>query len=755
MTSWLGSMGQCCPAVLCRKKGVVKELCMGDSHYYRTVTPGSTPHPIRVTPHGKQGANTITTTRKIFVLSLCWHCGHLRYQVKETKMQMFLRVSLLILLLSLAHHVNSGLVGGYREHPLNLLRAREKGQYIEVANKAIKLMNDVKRTDGEGNVINTVPLTLEELISVRTQVVAGVNYDMVLKIQIDGKSEHCHLLVTNMLNTPVRGGVWSVEAQSANDPCAPFAPLEPRLRIQKRSLLGGEHQASAEDKGVKAAAQWSLEHINSMSNSMYRQVLVRVSNVRKQVVNGYRYRFQLTTAPSGCRNNLENKNKGLEECPVTNFAKAQDCEISVIYSLGKYEMETFSCNPSDQKIFLGGDGHDYKPHGILGGDDHDYKPHGILGGDDHDYKNHGERVQHLLGKNLRDFLPHGRPYYGLPPKKMMNQNLVEKGITHMQIGGDDHDYLPHGNNKCTQYEDQFETFKAKHKKMYKLPEDEAYRFKVFCENMEKVKQYQAQERGSAVYGATKFADLTEAEFKKQYLGLKPLSSAHGLAWPSAKIPGGSFPNSWDWRDHNAVTPVKNQGSCGSCWAFSTTGNIEGQWALTNKKLYSLSEQELVDCDKIDEGCNGGLPSQAYEAIMKLGGLETEKDYKYDGHDEKCTFNKTKVVVTLQGAVNISQNETEMAVWLYKNGPISIGINAFAMQFYFGGIAHPWKIFCDPSSLDHGVLIVGYGVEKGEPFWIIKNSWGADWGREGYYYVYRGDGTCGLNTMCTSATVTKQ
>ena len=173
---------------------------------------------------------------------------------------------------------------------------------------------------------------------------------------------------------------------------------------------------------------------------------------------------------------------------------------------------------------------------------------------------------------------------------------------------------------------------------------------------------------------------------------------------------------------------------------------------------SLSEQELVDCDKLDQGCNGGLPENAYKAIAKLGGLESEQDYKYDGMDEKCHFDQSKVQATVTGGVRISQNETEMAQWLVKNGPISIGINANAMQFYMGGVSHPWSFLCSSSGLDHGVLIVGYGVHttkythRVQPYWIVKNSWGPGWGENGYYLVYRGDGTCGVNQMATSAVV---
>lgn len=180
--------------------------------------------------------------------------------------------------------------------------------------------------------------------------------------------------------------------------------------------------------------------------------------------------------------------------------------------------------------------------------------------------------------------------------------------------------------------------------------------------------------------------------------------------------------------------------------------------MQSGKLVSLSEQELVDCDKMDDGCNGGLPDNAYRAIEQMGGLELESDYPYEGVDEKCMFNKTLAKVQISGAVNITKNETGMAQWLVHNGPISIGINANAMQFYMGGISHPWKMLCNPTNLDHGVLIVGYGIKdyplfhKKLPYWIVKNSWGKSWGEQGYYRVYRGDGTCGVNQMASSAVI---
>ncbi|XP_045776735.1 uncharacterized protein LOC123875121 [Maniola jurtina] len=285
------------------------------------------------------------------------------------------------------------------------------------------------------------------------------------------------------------------------------------------------------------------------------------------------------------------------------------------------------------------------------------------------------------------------------------------------------------------------------------------RYEIFQNNVGKIHQLNTQERGTARYAVTRFSDLTYEEFSQKYLGLKPnLRENNQIPIRKADIPQVHLPESFDWRHYNAVTEVKDQGACGSCWAFSVTGNIEGQWKMQSGQLVSLSEQELVDCDKLDQGCNGGLPDNAYRAIEQLGGLEAENDYPYEGENDKCAFNKTLSRVQISGAVNISSNETDMAKWLVKNGPISIGINANAMQFYVGGVSHPWRMLCNPSNLDHGVLIVGYGVKnyplfhKRLPYWIVKNSWGARWGEQGYYRVYRGDGTCGVNQMASSAVI---
>jgi cathepsin F len=299
-------------------------------------------------------------------------------------------------------------------------------------------------------------------------------------------------------------------------------------------------------------------------------------------------------------------------------------------------------------------------------------------------------------------------------------------------------------------EADFAAFVTRFNKVYD-DEERVHRFDVFRANMARV-DWQNSFNTTATYGVTKFSDITPEEFRERYLSQIPahLSDRSRVA----DVNSTDIPTEWDWRTLGAVTEVKNQGQCGSCWSFSTTGNVEGIHFLANKgnKLIGLSEQQLVDCDKVDQGCDGGLPSNAYQYIISAGGIEAESFYPYTAEDGNCDFIKSDIVVKISNWTAVPTDETKIAAFLVETGPLSIGINAEWMQTYTSGVSDPW--FCDPTSLDHGVLIVGYGVQSqwdGEvPFWIIKNSWGADWGESGYYRIIRGKGKCGLNTMVTSA-----
>lgn len=277
----------------------------------------------------------------------------------------------------------------------------------------------------------------------------------------------------------------------------------------------------------------------------------------------------------------------------------------------------------------------------------------------------------------------------------------------------------------------FEHYIKKYNRKYLDDEEYEMRHRIFKKNLHKIEMLNKNEQGTAKYGITPFADLTEKEyFHKTGLVIREHQD-NEIRNPIAEIPDIELPEEFDWRDKGAITSVKNQGNCGSCWSFSVTGNIEGLHAIKTGKLESYSEQELLDCDTKDSACNGGYMDDAFNAIEQIGGLELEEDYPYLAKKQnKCQFNSTKVHVKVKGVVDLPKgDEVAMQKYLVANGPVSIGINAAAMQFYRGGVSHPWKILCRKSDLDHGVLLVGFGKKeypmfnKTLPYWTIKNSWG--------------------------------
>jgi len=303
-------------------------------------------------------------------------------------------------------------------------------------------------------------------------------------------------------------------------------------------------------------------------------------------------------------------------------------------------------------------------------------------------------------------------------------------------------------------QEKFQEFEQQFGKVYSQ-EERARRSAIFAYNCKQMRDLRRVEHGSAVYShLTPFADLTRDEFAQRNGFKTELVLEVSTLKLAEPLNTSSLPDNFDWVEKGAVNPVKNQGTCGSCWAFATVANIEGAGFVENKKLLSLSEQELVDCDKVtgDVGCKGGLPSNAYkDMIQNKIGLELESAYPYVAKDDTCKASASAEKAFIKDFVTISTDEDQIAAALMKYGPLAIGINAGPMQWYMGGVAHPWSILCNPKQLDHGVAIVGFGIDSGKKYWKIRNSWGATWGEKGYYRIFRGAGVCGLNTMVTSAT----
>jgi len=253
-------------------------------------------------------------------------------------------------------------------------------------------------------------------------------------------------------------------------------------------------------------------------------------------------------------------------------------------------------------------------------------------------------------------------------------------------------------------------------------------------------------------GINKFADLTNEEFVKQYTGAIPKES-YPEATLQADPTNPPLPKEIDWRVYNKVTEVKDQGQCGSCWAFSTIGTIEGAHARKTQELVSLSEQNLIDCVTENSGCNGGFPYKALKHVLYNGGVDTEESYPYETRQGECRFDENNVGATISEIYAVKQgSEHELQKAVAHYGPVSVCIDAshYSFQLYESGIY--FEPQCNPLVMEHAVLAVGYGSDgHGKDYWIVKNSWSADWGNKGYINMARNKNNhCGIATMASYA-----
>nr|ABE72970.1 cathepsin L [Aedes aegypti] len=311
--------------------------------------------------------------------------------------------------------------------------------------------------------------------------------------------------------------------------------------------------------------------------------------------------------------------------------------------------------------------------------------------------------------------------------------------------------------------EEWNAFKLQHRKNYDSETEERIRLKIYVQNKHKIaKHNQRFDLGQEKYRlrVNKYADLLHEEFVQTVNGFNRTDSKKSLKGVRIEEPvtfiepaNVEVPTTVDWRKKGAVTPVKDQGHCGSCWSFSATGALEGQHFRKTGKLVSLSEQNLVDCSGKygNNGCNGGMMDYAFQYIKDNGGIDTEKSYPYEAIDDTCHFNPKAVGATDKGYVDIPQGDEEaLKKALATVGPVSIAIDASheSFQFYSEGVYYEPQ--CDSENLDHGVLAVGYGTsEEGEDYWLVKNSWGTTWGDQGYVKMARNhDNHCGVAT-CAS------
>jgi C1A family cysteine protease len=277
----------------------------------------------------------------------------------------------------------------------------------------------------------------------------------------------------------------------------------------------------------------------------------------------------------------------------------------------------------------------------------------------------------------------------------------------------------------------------KYNRVYENAETTFSRYNTFLTNYEKIEQHNGR-NATWTMGWNQFFDLTETEFRETLRLIRAFPRNCSSLPPLSS----DTPTSMDWREKGVIAGVKDQGACGSCWAFSAIGALEAANAIQTGTLQTFSEQELVDCATQygNYGCGGGLMDFAYRYIIDKG-ICTEDDYNYTQVDGKCRADKcTHKKGTMSKCVDVPDHNEELIKGIIaKTGPVSIAVQAETWQFYQKGV---YDALCG-DSLDHGVVIVGYGTEQEKDYWIVRNSWGRDWGEKGYIRLVRGRNECGL------------
>lgn len=300
----------------------------------------------------------------------------------------------------------------------------------------------------------------------------------------------------------------------------------------------------------------------------------------------------------------------------------------------------------------------------------------------------------------------------------------------------------------------WEQWKITHRREYNGLDEEAIRRAVWEKNMRMIEAHNEEAAlGMHSYelGMNHLGDMTSEEVSEKMTGLLVPTNRERRFTMALNDSAVKLPKFLDYRKKGMVTPVKDQGSCGSCWAFSSAGALEGQLAKTTGQLVDLSPQNLVDCVKENQGCGGGYMTNAFQYVEENGGIDSEEAYPYVGEDEQCRYNSSGMAAECKGYKEVPVgDERALAVALFKAGPVSVGIDATlsTFQFYTRGVYYDRN--CNPDDINHAVLAVGFGVTgKGKKYWIVKNSWSERWGKEGYILMARNRGNlCGIANLAS-------